>query len=206
MGRGVILTSYACLLNFYENWNRWTGFLSPDQPHLVGGDITGHGPLLACYSCTSPLALFLFYPLMINFLPVTPCVDSFNWIARFCNIVHHGGSSYNDFAQDSLQQGTQDCAAYAGEIPQRSAFLIPQLAIQVLVPQQKNSVLIVKPGQHGRVAVIGGSLEYVHSSNVSMYRSYWQSSSYTGAPYFSSMASARLGMWLNNVHEGDYVD
>ena len=98
---------------------------------------------------------------MINFLPVTPCVDSFNWIARFCNIVHHGGSSYNDFAQDSLQQGTQDCAAYAGEIPQRSAFLIPQLAIQVLVPQQKNSVLIVKPGQHGRVAVIGGSLEYV---------------------------------------------
>ncbi|EAW13887.1 ATP-dependent (S)-NAD(P)H-hydrate dehydratase [Aspergillus clavatus NRRL 1] len=36
-------------------------------------------------------------------------------------------------------------------------------------------------GQHGRVAVIGGSLDY------------------TGAPYFSSMASARLGMFLSHV-------
>ncbi|KEY79571.1 hypothetical protein YjeF [Aspergillus fumigatus] len=36
-------------------------------------------------------------------------------------------------------------------------------------------------GQHGRVAVIGGSLDY------------------TGAPYFSSMASARLGMSSNHV-------
>lgn len=65
-------------------------------------------------------------------------------------------------------EGQENGTTNAGEVPQRYEVIRPR-------PQHRSIESDRHQGQMGRIAVIGGSEDY------------------TGAPYFSAMASARLG-------------
>ena len=89
--------------------------------------------------------------------------------------------------QGTPQTGTNDCATNAGAVPQG------YFSCLVRVGDASDTIA---PGQLGRVAVIGGSEKYVKSVCtllVERIPATDPTSSYTGAPYFSAMASARLG-------------
>jgi Carbohydrate kinase len=94
---------------------------------------------------------------------------TFSFILFDCGIYAElGTESYNDFqtSRDAFQ-GQENSSTSIGEIPQR--FLTSSLEVFGA------TLLTSDQGQHGRVAVLGGSEDY------------------TGAPYFSAMASAKLG-------------
>jgi len=84
------------------------------------------------------------------------------------NIFSHHGRRHTE---GDLEQGLQDDSSHARELPQRSAIR------RTKTNNDEKQKLTHNPtaGQLGRVAVIGGSEEY------------------SGAPYFSAMASAKLG-------------
>jgi len=65
-------------------------------------------------------------------------------------------------------ESIQNDTTYAGKLPQRQEHY-------KFNPHAEYQLLTIVTGQLGRVAVIGGSEDY------------------TGAPYFSAMASAKLG-------------